>query len=103
MNSSSDPVQWPDGYTYHALIRGYVRERLFSEAVMAMKEGMESAEKRRLATGLRAEGPWRHTIEYLMANLLGEQKVELAEKLREISAKHGFVMGCTLSNMEDDD
>jgi pentatricopeptide repeat protein len=103
MNASSDPAQWPDGYTYHALVKGLVRSGQFRRAVQTMQEAVEKTEQRRRESGKQAEGPWRHTVEYLMGNLLGEGKMDLAERLREIMAKHGFVMGCPLPNIEDDD
>lgn len=103
MKASPDPAQWPDGYTYHTIVKGLVRRGEFNWAVNVVEAAVLRTAQLRSSTGKQADGPWRHTVEYLMGNLLGENQRELAERLREVMAAHGFVMGCPLPSMEDED
>ncbi len=102
MKAAEDPSQWPTGHTYDAVVKVLVRTGRMNQAVgIVLGAYRDIAIKR--SRFQEPEDVWRHTVEYLMANLLGQQNYRLADKLRKIAAEHGFDMGCPLPQMEDDE
>lgn len=98
MSTSPHAADWPNSQTYHLILKGMIRRGKFAEAVKFLRSASVEIDQR-ASQGHESQGFWKHSIEYLVGNLLGEEQYDLAEEAREWARTRGFHIG-PLSKIE---